>query len=218
MTCYLCGASNPTTKDHVPPKGFFPEPRPSNLITLPCCEDCNSSYALDDDAARAWLSIGLGHSPAADWIIENKVFPGTFTRSRAFCASIHSSMIDDVITDEDGQPMDVARYSIDRERTERFVTRVTKGLLRHYFPEYDATQDRWFAHYIGLKLEDLARVKPIKDKLPCFDSRGEGVISYRFGFTSEGTTGIWVLVFYDTAAFLVTHTKSDILYSFMDRQ
>jgi hypothetical protein len=88
----------------------------------------------------------------------------------------------------------------------------------YYFPDYDGTQDRWYAHYIGLKLEDLARVAPIKDKLPCFDRRGDGVISYRFGFTSEGTTGVWVLVFYDTTAFLVTHTKSDTIYKFMESQ
>lgn len=32
--CYLCGATDGLTDDHVPPKSFFPTPRPKNLITV----------------------------------------------------------------------------------------------------------------------------------------------------------------------------------------
>jgi len=125
-------------------------------------------------------------------------------------------MVDSMITDESGRPTPVVQYSMDRKRTERFVIRVAKGLLRHYFPDYDSSQDRWLALHMGLKLEDLARIEPLRDKLPCFDSRGDGVVSYRFGFTAERLTGIWLILFYDTAIFLVTHTKSDTLYDFCD--
>ena len=212
MKCYLCGSSNPTTRDHVPPKGFFPEPRPSNLITVPCCERCNNGFSLDDDAVRAWFCMGLGHSAAADWIIENKLFPSTFTRSRAFCQQIRSSMIDALIHDEDGRPTKVVQYPMDRERTERFVIRTTKGLLKHYFPNYDSSQDRWFAHHLGLNFSELARFELLRDKLPCIDRRGDGVLTYRFGFLADGKTGMWFLVFYDTAIFFVTHSSSKTLY------
>lgn len=208
-TCYLCGAPNPTTKDHVPPRGFFPEPRPADLITLPCCQDCNSSFSLDDEAVRVWFSMGIGHSDAAEWIIQNKVFPGTLSRSSAFLSEILKSMEDAIITDEDGQPMEVVKYSMDRERAERFVIRVAKGLLRHYFPDYDASADRWSAIFMGLQRDHLALIEPLRDKLPYFDGRGDGVISYRFGFTPEETTGIWIIGFFGTSLFVVTHSHAD---------
>ncbi len=44
LLCYLCGKPA-TTKDHVPPKTLFAPPRPHNLITLPCCAECNGAYA-----------------------------------------------------------------------------------------------------------------------------------------------------------------------------
>jgi hypothetical protein len=192
----------------VPPKGFFPEPRPSNLITLPCCLACNQSYSGDDEIMRVWFSMGLGHTKAAEQIIEEKVLPGTLTRNVPFRESLLNSMTDAVITDEDGNPMQVGTYPMDRVRTERFVIRVAKGLLRNYYPDYDASQDRWSAMYMGLKIADLALIESLKN-LPYFDFRGDGVINYRFGFTREGYTGIWVIVFYGTALFLVTHTHGN---------
>jgi len=218
MTCYLCGSPNPTTRDHVPPKCFFPEPRPSNLnlITVPCCESCNHGFSLDDEAARAWFCMGLGHSDAANWIVENKLFHSTFTRSRAFCHEIRDSMIDTLIHNEEGQPIKVVQYSMDRERTERFVIRTVKGLLKHYFPDYDSSADRWLAHYLGLELSELSKFEHLRDSLPCLDQRGDGVISYRFGFMADGKTGLWLVVFYETAMFFVTHTANERLIEAME--
>ncbi len=51
LLCYLCGKPA-TTKDHVPPKTLFAPPRPHNLITLPCCAECNGAYALDEEYFR----------------------------------------------------------------------------------------------------------------------------------------------------------------------
>jgi hypothetical protein len=33
----------------VPPKAIFPEPRPADLITVPCCRTCRAGTSLDDD-------------------------------------------------------------------------------------------------------------------------------------------------------------------------
>src|SRR5229473_2183987 len=34
-TCYICVQPGADTKDHVIPSGFFPQPLPTNLVTLP---------------------------------------------------------------------------------------------------------------------------------------------------------------------------------------
>jgi hypothetical protein len=49
--CTYCGKALATSKDHVPPKGMFPPPRPS-LLTVPSCENCNSGDAEDDEYFR----------------------------------------------------------------------------------------------------------------------------------------------------------------------
>jgi hypothetical protein len=45
--CVYCSDGQGITKDHVPPRSFFPEPRPANLITVPSYKICNSGAAID---------------------------------------------------------------------------------------------------------------------------------------------------------------------------
>jgi hypothetical protein len=54
-TCIYCGSCENITVDHIPPKALFPEPRPSNLLTVPCCKKCNESFSKDDEYFRTVL-------------------------------------------------------------------------------------------------------------------------------------------------------------------
>src|SRR6516162_4089252 len=47
--CVFCRNQCLSTRDHVPPKGLFAEPRPQNLITVPACRKCNEGANLDDE-------------------------------------------------------------------------------------------------------------------------------------------------------------------------
>lgn len=58
--CAICGISEATTSDHLPPKGIFPKPRPSNLITVPSCVECNNSASDLDEAFRLYLALHVG--------------------------------------------------------------------------------------------------------------------------------------------------------------
>ncbi|MBI5804556.1 hypothetical protein HZA73_00770 [candidate division TA06 bacterium] len=49
--CIYCGKPA-TTSDHLPPKCFFPKPYPPNLVTVPCCFECNKSFSTDEDYTR----------------------------------------------------------------------------------------------------------------------------------------------------------------------
>lgn len=59
--CFNCGAPS-ETRDHVPPKGVFPAPRPKQLITVPACRKCNNSTKLDDEYFR-WFVATVGGRP-----------------------------------------------------------------------------------------------------------------------------------------------------------
>jgi hypothetical protein len=56
--CVYCGQSdNQITVDHIPPKNLFPDPKPSNLITVPCCLRCNQKAAKDDEYFRTVITM-----------------------------------------------------------------------------------------------------------------------------------------------------------------
>jgi len=50
--CIFCNSEIDITDDHIPPKNLFPKPRPSDLITVPCCGECNGSFSKDDEYFR----------------------------------------------------------------------------------------------------------------------------------------------------------------------
>lgn len=58
--CVYCGGTA-DTNDHAPPKCLLRRPLPSNLITLPACEACNSGYSFDENVVRTLLALTSGH-------------------------------------------------------------------------------------------------------------------------------------------------------------
>lgn len=73
--CVYCGIEEPEirdrTRDHIPPRNLFPEPRPSDLITVPCCRQCNNSASKDDEYFRSMLAMrnDAGEHPEAQKIL-----------------------------------------------------------------------------------------------------------------------------------------------------
>ena len=155
---------------------------------------------------RLYFSAGIGASEAAEWIVENKVLRSSLARSPALAADTLSRIEEVTITNEDGNQIDAVKLSIDRARAERFVIRVAKGLTCHYFPAFDRFTSHWRAVFVGTRLDDIARVEPLRERLPFYDFRGDGVIKYRYGHTNGLEAGVWMLLFYDVALFLVQHS------------
>jgi len=72
--CIYCLRRRGTTVDHVPPKSFFPKSRPSNLITVPSCTQCNSGFQKDEDYFRAVIMFSqAGVSPAGKMLWSQSV-------------------------------------------------------------------------------------------------------------------------------------------------
>ncbi len=57
--CAFCGKLPAKTRDHIPPKGIFPRPRPQ-LITVPACARCNRRTSKIEEAFRVYLSLRVG--------------------------------------------------------------------------------------------------------------------------------------------------------------
>jgi hypothetical protein len=62
--CYMCD-SVAATREHVPPKSFFPSGLRNGLITVPSCDAHNSDNSLDVEYVRNVLSTQHGTNNAA---------------------------------------------------------------------------------------------------------------------------------------------------------
>lgn len=73
--CYCCDAAG-STKEHVPPKSFFPPSLRKNLITVPSCEAHNLDNSEDVEIARSQIcqhiqTNGVARSLAADKVLRS---------------------------------------------------------------------------------------------------------------------------------------------------
>jgi hypothetical protein len=57
--CVYCGEQRELTRDHVPPRCLFSKPRPSDLITVPCCAHCNGDFQKHDEYFRIAITTGI---------------------------------------------------------------------------------------------------------------------------------------------------------------
>jgi hypothetical protein len=64
--CVICGKNPATTRDHIPPKGIFPKPRPKDLITVPACRPCNKATSDFDEVFKVLMGIVGGHGPEGE--------------------------------------------------------------------------------------------------------------------------------------------------------
>jgi len=55
--CAYCGADDPQTVDHVPPKLMLEEPYPDNLVTVPACQECNKKFMKNDEYTRTCIAL-----------------------------------------------------------------------------------------------------------------------------------------------------------------
>ena len=82
--CYLCRATENLTRDHVPPENLFPKPKPSNLITVPCCKTCNEGFSKLDEQFRAFVSSAANVTEIGKMVMRSYVFGGCLKKSPAF--------------------------------------------------------------------------------------------------------------------------------------
>ncbi len=198
-SCYLCGAIDDLTMDHVPPENLFPPPKPSNLITVPCCRPCNKSFDLDDEAFRVFASSVLGRSPAGARIWQEAVVGSSFRRSPKLRANVAKHLTKMVVKTDRGN-FKALGILIPEDRATRYLVRLTKGLTRHFDPSIDY-HDAVF---------DVTQLTPTLETIQLLmrtfphAQRGEQVFRFWRGFSDDNTMGLWVYAFYDAVCFMVT--------------
>jgi len=212
--CAYCGAVGIVTRDHVPPKGIFPKPRPANLITVPACRKCHSQQtSRDDEYFRNTLNVreDLSQHPGV-----LKVQPVVL---RSFSNPNKSGMLGEFLKSirliEQVTPAGIIiknklGFEADMVRIRRVVQRIVIGLFYHHRQHripvgYDAlvfdedSVQKWPANVLDIYNEKV--IKPLLAQNAF--SLGNGVFSFRFGFdTADPNTTYWIFLFYERAGFL----------------
>lgn len=103
-SCAYCGAPNAGTMDHLPPVSMFPPPKPSNLISIPCCEQCRRGWSKDDEYFRLAVvsCASLFPTPARDSVNEAVLRSMRREQSKKFARFICESLTHALLTNNQG--------------------------------------------------------------------------------------------------------------------
>jgi len=149
---------------------------------------------------RIWLSAAVNRSTSGDQIWRQRVVAGTFQHTPALRISFAQSMVR-VLVEQNGIQFPASGITIPEERANCYLIRIVKGLLTHFRPEFDYSTHAFKVDHLMPRADDIVMLFERFE----YDERGEGVFRFFRGVVSDPPMGMWVLVFYDSACFLVVH-------------
>ncbi len=204
--CYNCGKPA-DSKDHLPPKAFFPKPAPLDLITMPCCTDCNNGFSQLDEKFRIFVASEEQRSSAGLSILENKVFSPNSIGGRPFIEI--AATLRDVVAIDGGRRVLKPILSMPKAEAERFLFRLTRGLVAKFYPEIHHKNAKFHMEYLSNPKKQNPAVKLAVQAAPFMERRevGDGVFEFRR--VAQGRTSIWIYCFYQGASFMVLHSLDD---------
>ncbi|QHG09286.1 hypothetical protein GSF12_04950 [Moraxella osloensis] len=135
--CYYCGIKlqpNTLTKEHVPPKVFFPNTDRDNLITVPSCHLHNSGKSNDDEYLFQMLSIQiLANEKGQNLGTEKGV--ASIRRNRKFMKELaKNASVVYVDEEKNGKLKPTFAFNIDDTRISNSIQAIARAL---YFFEFN---------------------------------------------------------------------------------
>lgn len=208
--CVYCGKDFPETMDHIPPKSLFPSPRPDNLITVPCCEQCNKGFEENDEYFRNVIVANerVSQQPEAKKLVKKLI--RSFDRPEGFkkVKEWRSRLSFPEIQTKGGiftgiKPI----YEIESDRMRSVIDRITKGL--HFKEEKEILRKDYeitsFFDQECFRIPAICRlilfeevIEPMKKIEPI--EIGKNIFSYRRKSLED--QDCWLYVFFNEVGFL----------------
>jgi hypothetical protein len=186
--CNYCGKKKAGTVDHVPPQAFFNKPRPTDLKTVPCCEECRNKYQLIDD----YVILVFGMEQAVSEHPEGSAVHAARLRDlqrperKRIALELANSMESGELESRSGLYLGAgARFVMDSTKIEEFGKRMAKAL---YYVEFGALVPNDFdviAHFkatllTAQEIQSFALLfKSLRLKLDEFNEIGRAVFKYK---------------------------------------
>ena len=217
--CVYCGSTEAITDDHIPPKSLFPKPRPSNLITVRSCRQCNEGASKDDEYFRLMLSLrhDTGDHPSVKQILPSIYRSLQKPAKKGFQQALFNSMKDMELVSRGGIYLgDAQSYDVNLVRLDRVAKRTTAGLYYHQFGKPIPAGFHVTAYSAdgldNLSADTKQRVIKLFDDVTRNEPHifGDGVFAYwHEPAHNHDTVGVWVLAFYERVGFLCLITPND---------
>jgi hypothetical protein len=194
--CYLCGKTETElgaglTRDHVIADSFFPQPKPKNLLTLPCCVSCQKEYGKDEEYVRNSLTAISDLSANNDALFAWKKTHRGLQRRSALYADFKNHMFPLKV-----QSATLLGLKFSQSRTEKVVRKIARGLHYHrtgvLLPASVYTSVFYQPKTL---LDDLLKQSQYKGYFG-------NTLSYAGAVSAEGDA-VWWLSFYASVLFIV---------------
>jgi hypothetical protein len=206
--CTYCGERRRLTRDHVPPRSIFPDPKPANLITVPACHDCNDAFKLDDEYFRTFVITGNFQNLAARNLWDRKIIGSP--NAETIRQILRRSMKDFELRSAAGLYLGNAlAVCLDAQRTLRIAARIVLGLWWHHYRTRPEPSIKIYAGRIW-KLDGMEAILSACRK----SSIGADVFAYAHGVPPEDTNqSVWFLQFFGGLMFFVFAVRSQQIES-----
>lgn len=197
--CAYCAETQPLTDDHIPPKNLFPRPRASNLITVPCCENCRAGWSKDDEYFRAAIlsSAKVSENPLAQGAIDSLLRSFRREKHKKFSRNILRNIKEiEVVTKAGIFLSKELALKLETERINRVAQRIIRGLFFHEkkYPLPAGYEISVSIQQFGLEplFKQLSEVHFPQPRIV-----QDGIFSYTFKETEEDSnSSIWLILFY----------------------
>ncbi|HNO75746.1 MAG TPA: hypothetical protein PKG49_09075 [Nitrosomonas mobilis] len=199
-TCVYCGSSAGTS-DYVPPRSFFPKPRPSNLITVPCCRRCNQRKEKDEEFFLATFMFSDAAQTKVGQELWVEKMNRLYFRGRGVGSAIRKRMRPlNLVTPSGLYAGKSIGVEIDYDRLDSVVKNVVRGLYYEEFGEAIASSAEVECNWLNshsLFQTTLPHVKDLR-----FGKIWPGVFEYRGDRVPEQpSSSIWVMRFFEHAIY-----------------
>jgi hypothetical protein len=179
--CTYCGAPSSTTRDHIPPKGIFPVPRPPDLITVPAYEPCNLGASVRDERFLTYLSLHVGIDTPTTTKLWDRVLPG-IQRNRRLHRRLREEVEPVWLTTPSGIVHGRGYRALwDSDAHDSTIERMVRGLYFHHYGAVLDSRAGIKTHWFRELNDDLVKATDECEQR----SIGDGQFVYRFGRAPE---------------------------------
>lgn len=190
--CAICGERPATTRDHVPPAAIFPKPRPSDLVTVPCCLPCNNGASPFDERFGVYLAMHVSrHEPNWESTLGAKVLR-TVRHNQRLRREILEDAEEVMLRSPSGLHLGRAvKIQWDSEAHDRVVERIIRGLHYHHTGEIVGASGNVRVHF----LDSLEKVGPAFEQFPLHSIGGNQLLYKCIHHPELPLHSVWVFEF-----------------------
>lgn len=210
-TCVYCAENPGVTDDHVPPKSFFPRPRPSNLITVPACIECNSGAGKDEDyflATFMFSAAGITDAGRALWRERlHRMFLKNVGLKRKMANGFSSAPESTPAGIYVGRRMTL---QFDEQRFNSVVRKIVRGLYYFEYGEALPAKKEVITSFLSTKARFETAVA-YADQLGWGKQRWPGIFEYRCARLPDAPqVSMWLMRYYSNTYFWTISGSDEI--------